>query len=104
MPFVSPPFCGKKSESLRPWRPMQIYLQTRAAELPLRFCHLTLQPDWHSGWMLTREIGYQGCRGQVHNEYFTSYAAATRALEQARDAHLGKGSYKITFVSGHAPL
>jgi len=92
-----------KSGAWRPWQPLQIYLQTPAAELPLLFCNLTLQPDLFRGWIVTREIGYQGRRGRIQNEYFASYAAAIRALEQARDAQLVNGSYKITFVSGHPP-
>lgn len=90
--------------SVRPWYPMQIYLQSPAAELPLLFCNLTLHPDFRSGWILSREIGYQGYPGEIYNEYFSSYAAATHALEQARDAQLVNGSYKITFISGHPPL
>lgn len=108
MPFVNALPSGKIPQiefgALRPWRPMQIYLQTRAAESPLRFCSLTLQPDFQCGWIVTREIGFQGARGAIRNEYFASYAAATRALEQARDAQLVNGTYKITFVSGHPPV
>ena len=58
---------------------MRIYMQTQyQPEQPLRFYQLHLQPDLLGGWLLVRESGMQGQKGQMKTEYFEDQDAAER--------------------------
>lgn len=79
---------------------MRIYMQTLyAADQPLRFYHLHLQPDLLGGWTLVRESGLQGSRGQVTKEHFEQRIDAERSLIRRRDMQLKRG-YKVVFREG----
>ena len=79
---------------------MRIYLQTlyRPGQ-PIRFYQLDLQPDLLGGWILARESGLQGGRGQVTKMHFAERDEAERKLIQFRDQQLGKG-YRVVFCKG----
>lgn len=81
-------------------RPMRIYLQTlyRPGQ-PIRFYQLDLQPDLLGGWILARESGLQGGRGQVTKMHFARRDEAERKLIQFRDQQLEKG-YRVVFCKG----
>lgn len=79
---------------------MRIYMQTRhSSEHPLRFFHLHLEPDLLGGWMLIRESGLQGARGQATKEYFEHREDAEQALVKQRDMRLKRG-YRVVFREG----
>lgn len=79
---------------------MRIYMQTQfSPEQPLRFYQLHLQQDLLGGWLLVRESGVQGKRGQVTKEYFEQRDAAEKALERRRDMQLRRG-FRVVFREG----
>lgn len=79
---------------------MRIYMQTpHLPEQPLRFYHLHLQQDLLGGWILVRESGLQGKRGQVKQAHYDSREEAEKALSKFRDMQLKRG-YRIVFSKG----
>ena len=79
---------------------MRIYMQTQYAPgQPLRFYHLHLQKDLLGGWILVRESGMQGKRGQVTQEYFDDLEEAQKSLMKRRDMQLRRG-FKVVFREG----
>ena len=82
---------------------MRIYMQTQyVPDQPLRFYHLHLQPDLLGGWILVRESGLQGKKGQVKSQYFETREAAEIAMERFRDNQIRRG-YKVVFREGTLP-
>ena len=82
---------------------MRIYMQTQnAPEQPLRFYQLHLQQDLLGGWLLVRELGIQGQRGQVTKEFFECREDAVQAFERRRDMQLKRG-YRVVYREGSLP-
>ncbi len=79
---------------------MRIYMQTLPSpEQPLRFYQLQLQQDLLGGWIVVRESGIQGTRGQVKSEHFERREEAERRLAHFRDMQIKRG-YNIMFREG----
>ena len=79
---------------------MRIYMQTPyAPDQQIRFYHLHLQKDLLGGWILVRESGVQGKRGQVTQEYFSDLEEAQHTLEKRRDMQLRRG-FRVVFREG----
>ena len=79
---------------------MRIYMQTiQAPEQPLRFYQLHIQKDLPGGWLLVRESGMQGTKGQVKTEHFSQRDEAERRLMQFRDQQAKRG-YRVVFREG----
>lgn len=79
---------------------MRIYMQTmHLPEQPLRFYQLQIQKDLLGGWLLVRESGVQGMRGQVKTEHFAGRDEAERRLMHFRDQQAKRG-YQVVFREG----
>lgn len=79
---------------------MRIYMQTPLLpDEPLRYVQLQLQQDLLGGWMLIRETGVQGGRGQVKRDYFADHDKAVQALADFRDRQIRRG-YRVVFREG----
>lgn len=66
---------------------------------PLRFYQLHLQQDLLGSWVLVRESGFQGNRGQVKRSYFSDRDDAEQAMAKMRDMQTRRG-YQVVFVEG----
>jgi len=66
---------------------------------PLRFYQLHLQPDLLDGWMLVRESGFQGSRGQVKRTHYKNREDAEQAMTRLRDMQAKRG-YMVVFREG----
>jgi predicted DNA-binding WGR domain protein len=81
---------------------MRIYMQTiQSQEHPLRFYQLHLQQDLLGSWVLVRESGFQGNRGQVKRSYFKQRSEAEQAMARLRDMQAKRG-YQVVFMEGAA--
>lgn len=81
---------------------MRIYMQTiQSQEQPLRFYQLHLQQDLLGSWVLVRESGFQGNRGQVKRSYFKQRGEAEHAMARLRDMQAKRG-YQVVFMEGAA--
>lgn len=79
---------------------MRIYMQTvQSQEQPLRFYQLHLQQDLLGSWVLVRESGFQGNRGQVKRSYFKQRNEAEQAMVRLRDMQAKRG-YQVVFMEG----
>jgi predicted DNA-binding WGR domain protein len=79
---------------------MRIYMQTLPSpEQPLRFYQLQIQQDLLGGWIVVRESGIQGRRGQVTSEHFDRREEAEQRLAHFRDMQIKRG-YTIMFREG----
>jgi predicted DNA-binding WGR domain protein len=79
---------------------MRIYMQTQPSpEQPLRFYQLQIQQDLLGGWIVVRESGVQGARGQVTSEHFDLHEEAIKRLTHFRDMQIKRG-YRIVFREG----
>jgi predicted DNA-binding WGR domain protein len=79
---------------------MRIYMQTvQSQEQPLRFYQLHLQQDLLGSWVLVRESGFQGNRGQVKRSYFKQRNEAEQAMVRLRDMQTKRG-YRVVFMEG----
>jgi predicted DNA-binding WGR domain protein len=79
---------------------MRIYMQTtHQPEQPPRFYQLQIQKDLLGGWLLIRESGVQGMRGQVKSEHFEERDQAERRLIHFRDQQSKRG-YRVVFREG----
>jgi predicted DNA-binding WGR domain protein len=79
---------------------MRIYMQTtHNPEQPLRYYQLQIQQDLLGGWVLVRESGVQGMRGQVKTEHFEQREEAERRLIHFRDQQSKRG-YRVVFREG----
>ena len=79
---------------------MRIYMQTvQSQEQPLRFYQLHLQQDLLGSWVLVRESGFQGNRGQVKRSYFKQRSEAEQAMVRLRDMQTKRG-YRVVFMEG----
>ena len=79
---------------------MRIFMQTQPSEGKLlRFFQLHLQQDLLGGWMLVRESGIQGMRGQVKREFFEQREDAEEAMKQLREKQFKRG-YLVVFREG----
>lgn len=79
---------------------MRIYMQTiQSREQPLRFYQLHLQQDLLGSWVLIRESGFQGSRGQVKRSYFKDRDEAEQAMARLRDMQAKRG-YRVVFREG----
>ncbi len=79
---------------------MRIFMQTQPnEEAPIRFVQLHLQQDLLGGWMLIRESGIQGMRGQLKREYFENREDAEDALGALKDKQIRKG-FRIVYREG----
>jgi predicted DNA-binding WGR domain protein len=81
---------------------MRIYMQTiQSQEQPLRFYQLHLQQDLLGSWVLVRESGFQGNRGQVKRSHFKERNEAEQAMARLRDMQAKRG-YQVVFMEGAA--
>jgi predicted DNA-binding WGR domain protein len=81
---------------------MRIYMQTiQSQEQPLRFYQLHLQQDLLGSWVLVRESGFQGNRGQVKRSHFKERNEAELAMARLRDMQAKRG-YQVVFMEGAA--
>ncbi len=79
---------------------MRIYMQTiQSQDQPLRFYQLHLQQDLLGSWVLVRESGFQGNRGQVKRSYFHGRDEAEQAMVKLRDMQAKRG-YRVVFREG----
>ncbi len=79
---------------------MRIYLQQPSIDGKApRFCHLHLQEDLISGWMVIIEAGHQGLAGRVARSHFEEHDDALQALMKSKDAQINKG-FRIVFAQG----
>lgn len=79
---------------------MRIYMQTiQGQEQPLRFYQLHLQQDLLGSWVLVRESGFQGSRGQVKRSSFQTRNEAEQELARLRDMQTKRG-YRVVFREG----
>ncbi len=79
---------------------MRIYMQTmQGQDQPLRFYQLHLQKDLLGSWILVRESGFQGSRGQVKRSYFKHRNEAEQAMSRLRDMQAKRG-YRVVFREG----
>ncbi len=79
---------------------MRIYMQTiQTQDQPLRFYQLHLQQDLLGSWVLVRESGFQGNRGQVKRSYFKERSEAELAMSRLRDMQAKRG-YRVVFREG----
>ncbi len=68
-------------------------------EQPLRFYQLQIQQDLLGGWIVVRESGVQGSRGQVTSEHFDQREEAEQRLIHFRDMQIKRG-YRIVYREG----
>jgi len=79
---------------------MRIYMQTtQSQDQPLRFYQLHLQQDLLGSWVVVRESGFQGNRGQVKRSHFKGRAEAEQAMSRLRDMQAKRG-YQVVFIQG----
>ncbi len=79
---------------------MRIYMQTvQSQDQPLRFYHLHLQQDLLGSWVLVRESGFQGSRGQVKRSSFQDRDQAVQEMSKLRDMQVKRG-YRVVFREG----
>ncbi len=79
---------------------MRIYMQTvQNQDQPLRFYQLHLQQDLLGSWVLVRESGFQGNRGQVKRNSFQNRDEAEKAMARLREMQLKRG-YRVMFREG----
>ncbi len=79
---------------------MRIYMQTvQSQDQPLRFYQLHLQQDLLGSWVLVRESGFQGSRGQIKRSYFQDRDEAEQAMAKLRDMQTRRG-YQVVFREG----
>jgi predicted DNA-binding WGR domain protein len=82
---------------------MRIYMQTiQSQDQPLRFYQLHLQQDLLGSWVLVRESGFQGSRGQVKRSSFQNRDEAEQEMSRLRDMQAKRG-YRVVFREGAAP-
>jgi predicted DNA-binding WGR domain protein len=82
---------------------MRIYMQTiQGQDQPLRFYQLHLQQDLLGSWVLVRESGFQGSRGQVKRSSFQNRDEAEQEMSRLRDMQAKRG-YRVVFREGAAP-
>ncbi len=76
---------------------MRIYMQTiHSQDQPVRFYQLHLQQDLLGSWVLVRESGFQGSRGQIKRSYFKERDEAEQAMARLRDMQANRG-YRVVF-------
>lgn len=79
---------------------MRIYMQTiQSQDQPLRFYQLHLQQDLLGSWVLMRESGFQGSRGQIKRSHFKERDEAEQAMSRLRDMQAKRG-YQVVFMQG----
>ena len=79
---------------------MRIYMQTiQSQDQPLRFYQLHLQQDLLGSWVLMRESGFQGSRGQIKRSHFKERDEAEQAMSRLRDMQEKRG-YQVVFMQG----
>jgi predicted DNA-binding WGR domain protein len=71
----------------------------QSQDQPLRFYQLHLQQDLLGSWVLVRESGFQGGRGQVKRSYFQERNEAEQAMARLRDMQTKRG-YQVVFMEG----
>ncbi len=82
---------------------MRIYMQTiQNQNQPLRFYQLHLQQDLLGSWLLVRESGFQGSRGQIKRSSFQTRDEAEQEMSRLRDMQTKRG-YRVVFREGAAP-
>ncbi len=82
---------------------MRIYMQTiQSQDQPLRFYQLHLQQDLLGSWVLVRESGFQGSRGQIKRSSFQTRDEAEQEMSRLRDMQTKRG-YRVVFREGAAP-
>ena len=65
----------------------------------MRFYQLHLQQDLLGSWVLVRESGFQGSRGQIKRSYFQDRDKAVQAMARLRDMQANRG-YQVVFREG----
>ncbi len=79
---------------------MRLYLQTPPEpSINPRYYQLVLEQDLFGDWILLREWGSQGQRGNGRREVFLERDQALAAFERARDVQIKRG-YQVMFTKG----